>query len=133
MNICAESSLRLRAELIELRALTPWLTALLAAGDAQAMYERLELALHEICVNVVEHAYSGREGFLDVEGLVHSDRIELRVLDSGHAFDPASYQPPQDGIPQLHGYGLMIVRQLVDDVVYNNEKGQNSWTLLAYR
>lgn len=127
-------NLDLNADLLELRALGPWLADVLAAAGASEAHGSLELALHEICVNVVTHAYDGRDGKISVRSRCTADAIELEVRDTGRTgFDPDDVDEPVPGVPQIHGYGLMIARQLVDELSYTSEEGTNVWLLRIRR
>ena len=50
-------------------------------------HNKIELALHEVCVNVVDHAYGGGPGELTVAGTAADTTVELRVTDTGGAFE----------------------------------------------
>lgn len=126
--------LDLDADLAALRALGPWLSDVLAAAGASAAHGSLELALHEICVNVVTHAYANTPGRIQVRACCGPETIELEVRDRGRtAFDPTEAVEPVAGAPQIHGYGLMIARKLVDELTYTREEGTNVWLLRTRR
>lgn len=130
----ATASLRLAADLEALRALGPWLHDLLDEGGAGELHGRLELALHEICVNVVQHAYAGLPGTIQLAGRVGPGEVELSVVDGGAAFDAAGVRVPVPTVPQEHGYGLEIVKQLVNELSYSREQeGRNRWVLRVDR
>ncbi|MEV8508425.1 ATP-binding protein [Actinoplanes sp. NPDC051475] len=115
-----------------LRGLGPWLAELVGEplpGDMPGLLSRIELALHEVCVNVVDHAYGGGPGELTIAGTADDTTVELRVTDSGRAFEQHAVVAPRAGVPQIRGYGLMIVKQLVDDVDYERVDTTNICTL----
>lgn len=124
-------ALVLPADLAALRELGPWLAGLLESGGRAQLAPRLELALHELCVNVVTHAYDGGPGELRVSGTAGPDGVELLVVDDGAGFDREAVVAPTPGVPQEHGWGLHLVDQLVDEVHYTREEGQNRWLLRA--
>jgi serine/threonine-protein kinase RsbW len=126
--------LRLPADLLALRDLGPWLRGLLDPAGAGELHGRLELALHEVCVNVVQHAYGEAGGTIDVSGRAGPGSVELTVTDCGAAFDAAAVTAPRPGVPQERGYGLGIVEQLVDELTYIREgEGRNRWVLRVGR
>ena len=127
------SVLSLPADLAALRELGPWLRDLLDRAGAGELHSRLELALHEVCVNVVRHAYDDGPGTVDVAGSVGPAAVELTVTDHGAAFDSTAVTPPTPGEPQVHGYGLLLVEQLVDRLDYLRTEGQNRWLLQVSR
>ncbi len=127
-------SLDLVADLGELRGLGPWLSVTLGAAGLGSLQGSWELALHEVCVNVVTHAYAHSPGRIRIRSRVDRDVVEFEIRDEGAAaFDPAETVEPVPGEPQIHGYGLMIVRQLVDEVRYTREEGTNVWLLRTRR
>jgi anti-sigma regulatory factor (Ser/Thr protein kinase) len=119
-----------------LRQLGSWLAELIGtpcAGQLPDLLSRSELALHEVCVNVVDHAYQGGPGELTVSGWADDTTVELRITDSGGAFEQHTVVAPQAGVPQIRGYGLMIVRQLVDVLHYERVGDTNVCTLRISR
>jgi serine/threonine-protein kinase RsbW len=126
--------LDLDADLAELRALGPWLTRVLDAAGAASAHGSLELALHEVCVNVVTHAYDNGPGRIHVRSSCDSQTIEIEVRDYGSkVFDEGGTSEPVVGVPQIHGYGLMIARRLTDELLYHREDGMNVWLLRTQR
>lgn len=130
----AVADLDLDADLGELRALGPWLSQVLDAAGASSFLGSLELALHEVCVNVVTHAYENGPGRLHVRSRCDPRTIELEVRDRGsEVFDESGTTEPVPGVPQIHGYGLMIARRLTDELTYQREDGVNVWLLRTRR
>lgn len=130
------SRLTIDANPLAVRDIGPWLANLLtAAGAAETdpLLGRLELAVHEVCMNVVDHAGLPPGSSLDLAGWIDDHRVEIEIHDDGTAFDPSGVPEPVPGVPQVRGYGLMIVRQLVDVVDYDRTNGHNTWTLRVER
>lgn len=126
--------LDLDADLAELRALGPWLAQVLDAAGAASAQGSLELALHEVCVNVVTHAYENAPGRIHVRSRCDPSTIELEVRDQGPGvFDESGTPEPVAGVPQIHGYGLMIARKLTDELIYHREDRTNVWLLRTRR
>ena len=97
------------------RRLTAWLTAL---GMGEQDRVAVMVAVGEACANAAEHAYRGTEpgpmmvaADVDVDGV-----LTVTVRDEG------TWRPP-DRDPGDRGRGLMIMRQLVDGVVLEGERG----------
>jgi serine phosphatase RsbU (regulator of sigma subunit)/anti-sigma regulatory factor (Ser/Thr protein kinase) len=95
----------------------------------------VELAVSEICTNIIQHAYlmAGGEIRGSLTPLVNGIQIDL--YDDGASFDPATVPDPSLQVNSLNegGYGLHIVRQIMDSVSYqaNTPKG-NHWRLIKY-
>jgi serine phosphatase RsbU (regulator of sigma subunit)/anti-sigma regulatory factor (Ser/Thr protein kinase) len=93
----------------------------------------IELAISEICTNIIKHAYANTEGNIDGRITLLNNGMQLDFYDTGKSFDPNTIPPPKSDPYQLEegGYGLHIVRQIMDVVSYEYdlEKG-NHWCLL---
>ena len=93
------------------------------------------LAVDEVCTNIVEHGYAGREGGTISVGLEEAgDELRVLVGDRGRAFDP-------DGAPRpdldadwherpIGGLGWHLVRGMVDDLSYRSAPDGNLLTLV---
>jgi len=106
-----------------------------AAGfDDDAVFA-VELALAEALSNVIKHAYQGDEG-QEIRLTLHIDdeKLTLTVRDFGRKFDPAQYTPPNLDDPSEGGYGIYLIHQLMDEVVYDTSLPQGTkLTLVRYR
>jgi anti-sigma regulatory factor (Ser/Thr protein kinase) len=93
----------------------------------------VELAVHETCINIIEHAYAGAMGriTLSIQILNDPHRLEVKIKDQGSPFVLPEIQPPQvEGDIQIRGYGLFLVHELMDQVVYVPKSGNNTWHLI---
>ena len=92
----------------------------------------LELALQEIAVNIVKHAYAHSEGRIQMTLSLELQPARLTILlhDTGVSFDPTLVPPPKLGELQEHGFGLFLVRQLMDEVEYSHSSRGNLWKLV---
>ncbi len=91
---------------------SPWL-------DEQ--FDQLNLALAEGFTNAVRHAHADLPGNtpIDIELLLRTDRIEIRIFDRGDPFDPDSLSEPKPGSLREGGYGWFLLRRLADRVTYD--------------
>jgi anti-sigma regulatory factor (Ser/Thr protein kinase) len=97
--------------------------------------DEVKMAVVEACINAFEHS-----GTLDhkvelkfrvaTEGDADGGRtyLEVDVLDNGHGFDPSRVTAPQVGerlrAPHKRGWGIRIIRSLMDDVrIESGERG----------
>lgn len=92
----------------------------------------LELAIQEVAVNIVNHAYAGQEGHIQMrlQLVAQPPQLTLRFYDTGGSFDPAQVPAPRLGELQEHGFGLFLVRELMDEVSYQADATGNCWTLV---
>jgi serine/threonine-protein kinase RsbW len=56
-------------------------------------------------------------------------RLVMDLYDTGSSFDITRVPEPNVAEPQARGYGLYLIRQLVDEVVYEIEANGNHWRL----
>ncbi|MBK8028341.1 MAG: ATP-binding protein [Chloroflexi bacterium] len=93
----------------------------------------VQLALHEIAVNIVNHAYAGRSDGrirLSVYYAAESRCMTFELLDTGTGFDPnAVAEPDLDTLPE-HGLGLMLAYSLMDRVEYTCAGTFNRWRMI---
>lgn len=91
----------------------------------------IRLAMHEVCTNIIAHAYRGRTGRIGVQLALSGEErcFEIKMRDTGLSFDPASVPVPSPELPQEHGYGLLLIRSLMDEVTYVTESDGNCWHL----
>jgi len=95
---------------------------------------QVELAISEICTNIIKHAYGNTGGQIQCEITLLNNGVQLDFYDTGQSFDPNTIPSPKSDPYRLEegGYGLHIVRQIMDVVSYEHdtEKGNNHWHLL---
>jgi len=95
---------------------------------------KIELALHEICVNIVRYAYPrGRQGDMLVRIWRDPDSIVIEVRDRGIPFNPVRKENPdlmvklRRGVPG--GLGVYFFKTLMDGLSYRRRAGQNILTV----
>lgn len=101
-------------------------------SDPETLVYNVQLAAHEICTNIVNHAY-GNNGDGRIEVLLtlsfEPPRLCIDLHDTGKPFDPETYNAPNLDEVRVHGYGLFLVRHLMDTVTYTPAEGRNQWRL----
>jgi serine/threonine-protein kinase RsbW len=129
---------------LELPATHKYLSVLEAC--VSAMLERVEsiperntlaynvtLAVHETCTNIVEHAYAGRAGTIKATLSLADEprRLVIDLYDTGRPFTmPSDIQQPNLEEVQTNGYGLFLIHELMDEVSYRPQSGDNRWRLV---
>jgi serine phosphatase RsbU (regulator of sigma subunit)/anti-sigma regulatory factor (Ser/Thr protein kinase) len=127
---------RIPSDLTELatlqRATNPLLTHLPDADTAQTWLYELQLVLTEVISNIIRHGYDDEEGM--IHGLVqlHSDDVQVDIVDGGKAYTLPE-QPPamqiMDDLPE-GGYGLHIIYNLTDRFEHRRLANEtNHWHL----
>jgi serine/threonine-protein kinase RsbW len=100
----------------------------------QTVYE-IQLAVQEVCANIVNHAYANFEGGriqAIIELAKDPRRVVIELSDTGVAFNfDASVAPDLDE-PHEGGYGLYLIDQVMDKVSYEALASGNIWTLTKH-
>jgi len=84
----------------------------------------LHLALTEAASNVFEHAYGGGPGTLRIEAHWGPSELRFRLLDKGTPFDPVHARPPRFDGTTDGGFGVYIIRQIMDLFDYTRGEGE---------
>lgn len=95
---------------------------------------KIELSLHEICVNIALYAYpEGRPGEMTVRVWRDGGDLLIEVRDQGAPFDPVRKKDPdlrlklRCGTPG--GLGVYFYKTLMDGLSYRRSRGRNVLTL----
>jgi anti-sigma regulatory factor (Ser/Thr protein kinase) len=93
---------------------------------------KIVVAVDEALANVVEHAYQGGSGPIDLVFDLSGGRLEVLIRDNGVRFDPGEGGLRTSIDIQQHiklglkgGLGLFLMRQIMDEVQYRHE---TPWT-----
>jgi serine/threonine-protein kinase RsbW len=103
--------------------------------DQEMLTYNMQLAAHEACTNIVGHAYAGTNSASDriiiaLSLLPQPRRLQIELRDTGKPFDPEVVPVPSLEQAQVHGYGLFLMRNLMDTVTYKSQVGDNYWCLV---
>jgi serine/threonine-protein kinase RsbW len=106
-------------------------------GGSAAMADDLVQAADEAVCNVILHGYRGGSGEIELEAELSGDRIELRILDRGPAFDPTIAPVPDLSVPPRQrkpgGMGIHLVRTGTDEVHHRIRAGGGNELRLVRR
>jgi len=91
-----------------------------AAGfDKDAVFA-VELAVGEAVTNIIRHAYDNQPGHeIHLSLTIDDTKFSLRILDFGRKFDPAKQPPPDLDAPREGGYGIYLMKKVMDEVIYD--------------
>lgn len=97
----------------------------------------VEIVLAEVLNNIVEHAYENGNGTIDLSLIGADGALRCDVRDHGRAFaggatptgDMVTGQGALSDLPE-GGFGWFLIRQLVRDIDYVREDGENRLRLL---
>lgn len=103
------------------------------AGVSEEIAGHCELALQELLTNLVDHAYKGDTNRqILVRMACNREQIFLQTEDTGLPADlklEDVHMPEPDELAE-GGYGMAIIRSLMDDVRCDSTQGKNVWTLI---
>jgi len=121
--------LQISADHESLRQIGPWLRDLFESNEPPTRLAAIELAVHELANNSVDHAKSDDRlvrlsAEIDLEDLT----LTVTVSDRGIAVDPEAIPTPEEHTPQVRGYGMMIIGQVADELTYERIGSENIWT-----
>lgn len=92
----------------------------------------IQLAVDEAVVNVISHAYKDDpSGVVELTLEIWLKKLAIRIRDWGLSFDPSAVPEPDLNRPQERGYGVYLIRTLMDQVTYEeNSTDGNCVTLV---
>jgi anti-sigma regulatory factor (Ser/Thr protein kinase) len=113
-----------------LEALKPFVESV-ESPASEKMLSQILLAIHELCVNIVQHAYAGAPGEIQLETWLDADRVKFLIRDSApNAYmSPGNIVSPEPASLPESGWGIYIVHQVMDEVEYRRLPGGNEWLL----
>lgn len=123
--------LQISADYESLRQIGPWLQDLFEGSELPTRFTSIELAVHELANNSVDHSKSD-DRLVRLSAVIdHKDlapTLTVTVADRGIPVDPEAIPTPKEDTPQVRGYGLMIIDQVADELTYERIGGENVWT-----
>jgi serine/threonine-protein kinase RsbW len=101
-----------------------------AAGVSADEFERLDLVLEELLINVARYAYEPEKGAVEVayagEG---NGKLRIEIADWGRVFNPLEANPPDftRGLADrpIGGLGVFLVKSMVDSIEYRRQDSRN--------
>jgi anti-sigma regulatory factor (Ser/Thr protein kinase) len=91
----------------------------------------IELAVTEVATNIIRHAYGGRsDALVEVAAKLFPDMFLIEFVDKGKGFNPEKVPHPKFDGSRDGGFGIYIVSQIMDDVVYFRDKDNTNYTQL---
>ncbi len=111
------------------------LTRVEGLAERDIVSYNIQLAVHEACTNIVEHAYAGRnDGRIKIALMLDEQprRLVVDIHDTGGSFDITQAREPNLDDAQIHGYGLFLIRNLMDEMSYTPGPSNNRWHLVKH-
>lgn len=103
-------------------------------SDPQQTIYNIQLAVHEGCTNIVDHAYIDDGGRIGINLMLgcNPPQLIIELHDTGRAFDPSTIPTPNFDDPQIRGYGLYLMQQIMDEVIYDSRPDGNCWRMVKF-
>lgn len=91
-------------------------------SPTESALDQLLLAVQETATNIVRHGYFD-EGSRPIRVVLEAspDEVQLLFCYPGKPFDPESVPPPVFDGTREGGFGVYLIRQLVDEVRYHRD------------
>jgi serine/threonine-protein kinase RsbW len=128
-----EIQLAIPANSVHLHVVGACITTILERLDPPSGNEmfthNVMLAVHEACVNIIEHAYCSMSGRINLVFSLFGDpdRFVVDIYDTGRKFTlPEIHQTNLNEL-QINGYGLFLIDSMMDEVIYDPGTNQNHW------
>ncbi len=123
----------LHNEITQLAPMAAWIeTTCEEFGASPALTMSINLALEEAVTNVIMYAYpeNGVSATFFVDCTIDNDKnATWRIVDTGTPFDPTAKQDADLTLDVMDrpigGLGIFMVKQIMDEVTYKREDGQN--------
>jgi anti-sigma regulatory factor (Ser/Thr protein kinase) len=131
-----ENELELEASVENLPKVLTFVDGFLERADCSMKEQmQLDVAVEEIFVNIASYAYNPGIGKATVRVEVSEDPVTVSItfIDQGVPYDPLEKDDPDVTLSaekrQIGGLGIFMVKQSMDDVLYEYKDGSNMLTL----
>lgn len=94
--------------------------------------DEVELVVSEACTNAIRHAARGASDTVAVRFRAAASELIIEVVDHGAGFDIEDVPPPDFQEHPEGGYGLYIIRKMMDEVRYIRIENSNTLTMKKY-
>ncbi len=123
-------SLKIESNLSEIEKIRSFLKDVLRDYNLseEALY-LIELALLEMCINIVRYAYPDAKGEISLKIWSQEEKVFFEIRDWGVPFNPRDAQEPDIhemiSKGKTGGLGILLARKLMDGFQYKREDNQN--------
>ena len=95
-------------------------------------FEEVHLALVEAVSNIMRHSLGPHAGYISGMYAIYDRTLEVVLVDNGRPFEWDSRPMAYDSeTPAEHGYGMHIIRDVMDSIQYQRLPGRfNHWKLV---
>lgn len=100
---------------------------------------KIELAVEEALVNIINYAYPQQRGEIEIEcAICEKGGILITLTDRGISYNPLAnnkvFNPSAIHEHQgIGGYGIFFILKIMDEVKYNRNDDSNCLSMMKYR
>ncbi len=108
------------------------------AGIQKVDLSKINIAVYEACMNVIEHGYEFDPGnIMRIEVVLDNNQLIISIMDHGKSFDfynrkgydvEEAFHEKRDG-----GFGLFIIQRSVDEISYRSDPEMGNCLVLKKR
>lgn len=121
------------ADLLAIREIGSFLNDVVSRSvdfDPTDLVGGMELALQELAVNIVKHAYGDASGSISMTWSTEGALGTIVVRDQGPEFDWTQANRADLEVPQVNGYGLIIIETIAESFTHERIGDDNVWTIV---
>jgi PAS domain S-box-containing protein len=104
-----------------------------AGFDEEEILE-LQVAVEEACVNIINHGYHGKKGYIWISFDFDNGIFMATLEDDALPFNPISFKKPrkEEDVQEqtVGGWGIGLIKSLTDEMKYNYKNGRNRLILV---
>ncbi len=90
------------------------------SGFSREAVFAIELAIGEAVTNIIRHAYQEQPNHkIHLSLTIDKIQFKVTIVDFGRKFDPDSHHPPNLDTPHEGGYGIYLIKKVMDEVHYD--------------
>ncbi|MCI6477165.1 MAG: ATP-binding protein [Bacteroidales bacterium] len=134
-----KETLNLQNDVSEVKQLAEWIEDIGSRLKLHAsVIFKLNLALEEAVVNVIDYAYPGRTGMpISLTAKDCGNKLVFTLTDNGIPFDPTKADEPDVSLSvedrPVGGLGIFLVKQIMSQITYSRKDGHNTLTMTFNR
>lgn len=97
---------------------------------SETSIEQFELAVNEVVTNIIRHAFQGKSDHqIELVAGKSIDELQISLIYGGEQFDPQNVPPPSFDGSRDGGFGLFIISNCVDRVIYSHDSAKHTISL----
>jgi anti-sigma regulatory factor (Ser/Thr protein kinase) len=129
--------LKIEARLENLAAIADFISESMHRLDISAGEYEVRTAVDEACTNIINYAYSGQGGIINISCELQANDFVVTIRDWGKPFDPTTVPPPDLEADlqerKIGGLGIYLMNKLMDDVSYSFDPKSGNTLIMRKR